>query len=150
MNHQRAQQGSPTSESPRPAAPQPPTVVRSAGILGMIQGLAGLVFAAVLIVREARGFHDPAAVISGYGTALWFILIFGAVLLAGFFLYSGRRWGRGPVVMLQLCLLGVAYYMFTSDRLELAIPTAIMAIAGLVLLFNTAAVHWAATGYNSP
>lgn len=115
----------------------------------MLQGVAGLCFAAFLVIREARGFHDPGAVISGYGTALWFLLIFGAVLTAGYFLFSGRKWGRGPVVMLQLCLLGVAYYMFTSGRPELGVPTALMSLAGLALLFNPVAVNWAATRYNS-
>ena len=125
----------------------PPAVVRYAGVLGMLQGLAGLAFAGLLIFREANGFHDPGAVISGYGTAAWFVVIFGAVLVAGWFLYNGRKWGRGPVVMLQLCLLPVSYYMFTSSRLELALPTALMAALGLFLLFNPAAVHWAATRY---
>ncbi|QFQ02937.1 hypothetical protein CUROG_07945 [Corynebacterium urogenitale] len=129
--------------------PTPPTPVRWAGVLGMIQGVMGLVFAIVLVVREASGFRDPGAVISGYGTAAWFIFFFGAILIAGFFLLTGRKWGRGPVVMLQLCLLGVAYYMFTSDRPELGAPTALMAIAGLVLLFNPRAVDWAASRYNS-
>ncbi|WP_312096996.1 hypothetical protein [Corynebacterium dentalis] len=130
------------------AAPFAPPVVRYAGILGMLQGVAGLAFAAFLVFREATGFHDPGAVISGYGTAVWFVIIFGAVLIAGWFLFSGKKWGRGPVVMLQLCLLGVTYYMFTSGRPELGIPTGVMCVVGLALLFNPVAVHWAATRYN--
>lgn len=132
-----------------PSRRTPPTPVRWAGVLGMLQGVMGVAFAIVLIVREANGFHDPGAVISGYGTAAWFIFFFGAILIAGFFLFTGRKWGRGPVVMLQLCLLGVSYYMFTSGRPELGTPTAIMALAGLILLFNPRAVDWAATNYNS-
>lgn len=141
MNQQR-----PASQNVSPS--EPPQVVRLAGILGMVQGALGLAFAAFLVYRELNGFRDPGAVISGYGTALWFLFIFGAVLLAGLFLYQGKKWGRGPVVMLQLCLLGVVYYMFTSGRPELGIPTGIMAVVGLALMFNPVAVHWAATRYN--
>lgn len=127
--------------------PTPPTAVKFAGILGLIQGVTGIAFGIFLIVREANGFHDPGAVISGYGTAAWFLFFFGAITVAGFFLLTGRKWGRGPVVMLQLCLLGVAYYMFTSGRPELGTPTALMAALGLILLFSPQAVNWAATRY---
>ncbi|MBC2682083.1 hypothetical protein [Corynebacterium anserum] len=127
--------------------PAPPPAVKLAGILGLIQGGAGIGFGIILIIREANGFHDPGAVISGYGTAAWFLFFFGAVALAGYFLSTGRKWGRGPVVMLQLCLLGVAYYMFTSGRPDLGVPTALMAALGLILLFSPQAVDWAATRY---
>ena len=101
---------------------KPPTVIQYAGLYGLIQGLIGIAFGIFLVVREAQGFHDPTAKISGYGTALWFFFIFGAVAVCGYFLYRGRSWGRGPVVMLQICLVPVAYYMFRSGRPELAVP----------------------------
>ena len=121
---------------------QPPAVIRYAGIYGMIQGAAGILFGLFLVIREARGFHDPGAKISGYGTALWFFLIFGAVAVCGYFLFKGRSWGRGPVVMLQLCLMPVAYYMFTSGRPEFGWPTVMILIIGLALLFNPTAINW--------
>ncbi|OFS17024.1 hypothetical protein HMPREF3097_06810 [Corynebacterium sp. HMSC27B11] len=121
---------------------KPPTVIQYAGIYGLIQGLIGIAFGIFLVVREAQGFHDPTAKISGYGTALWFFFIFGAVAVCGYFLYRGRSWGRGPVVMLQICLVPVAYYMFRSGRPELAVPTTLVLILGLALLFNPTAINW--------
>ncbi|WP_439099010.1 hypothetical protein, partial [Corynebacterium heidelbergense] len=126
-------------------AATPPPPVRWAGILGMLEGLAGVLFGIFLVIREAQGFHDPGAKISGYGTALWFFFVCGAVLAAGVFLYRGSFWGRGPIVFFQLCLLGVAYYMFRSGALHLGVPTALFAIVGLGLLFNPRSVDWAAT-----
>src|SRR5699024_11232244 len=73
---------------------KPPTVIQYAGLYGLIQGLIGIAFGIFLVVREAQGFHDPTAKISGYGTALWFFFIFGAVAVCGYFLYRGRSWGR--------------------------------------------------------
>lgn len=119
---------------------QPPMVVRYAGIYGIIQGVVGVIYGLVLVIREAGGVHDPG--ISGYATAAWFLILFGAIVVCGIFLYRGRAWGRGPIVMLQICLMPVAYYMFTSGRPELAVPTILILVLGLVLLFNPTAVNW--------
>lgn len=131
-----------------PVDSRPPASVRWAGMLGMAQGAVGILFGVLLVVREAQGFHDPGAKISGYGTAAWFFAIFGAVAAAGWFLFRGKGWGRGPVAMLQMILLLISYYMFTSGRPELGVPTALLSIVGLVLLFNPQAVAWAATRHS--
>lgn len=124
-----------------------PPSVRYAGWLGMIEGGIGLIIAIVLIAREANGFHDEAAKISGYGTALWFVIFGGVVAAAGWFLRDGRRWGRGPVAMTNMILVLVSYYMFTSGRPELGIPTVIIGLIGIALMFNPSAVEWAAKRY---
>lgn len=124
-----------------------PPSVRYAGWLGMIEGGIGLVIAIVLIVREANGIHDEAAKISGYGTALWFVIFGGVVAAAGWFLKDGRRWGRGPVAMTNMILVLVSYYMFTSGRPELGTPTVIIGLVGIGLMFNPSAVEWAAKRY---
>ena len=46
------------------------------------------------------------------------------------------------MVMLQLCLVPGAYYMFRAGRPELAVPTTLVLILGLALLFNPTAVNW--------
>ncbi|WP_225723480.1 MULTISPECIES: hypothetical protein [Corynebacterium] len=119
-----------------------PTTIKLAGFFGVVEGLAGLVIAAVLLVRDLMGYESPGAVISGAGTALWFLLIFGAILAAGIALLTAHAWGRGPIVFFQLCLLGVAYYMFTSSRPELGVPTALIALVGLALIFHKNSVNW--------
>lgn len=108
-----------------------------------------------MIIDAATGRGDDQSEIggvwaswgNGYGTALWFIVIFGGVGVAGWGLTRGKRWGRAPVAMLNMLLLPVAWYMYSSSRPELAIPTVIIALIGLVLLFNPAAVNWAASKY---
>ncbi|UXA19360.1 hypothetical protein [Mycobacterium sp. SMC-4] len=117
-----------------------PPAVRIAGSIAALQGLLALVVAGVLIVREAAGHHEEA--ISGYGTAGWFVIVGSAVLAAGWALWTGRRWGRGIAVFANLCLLGVAWYVFSSGRLSYAILVAAVAVTVLGLLFSRSAVHW--------
>lgn len=124
------------------AAPQ--SVLNGAWIT-VAECILGLGYGVLLVIRDFMGYKDEAAVISGWGTGLWFFLIFGAVLTGAVFLLRGRHWGRGPIIMLNLCLVGVAYYMFTSGALTLAVPTVVVALAALYCMFNPKAVDWAAS-----
>lgn len=114
--------------------------------IAVVECVMGLGYGAFLAIRDFRGFEDPDAVISGWGTALWFLFIFGAVLAGAISLLTGRRWGRGPIVMLNLCLAGVAIYMFTSGAYALGAVTIAFALAALACMFNPKAVDWAASG----
>lgn len=134
-----------SSGSGSPAGLVLPQSVRYAGWLGMIEGCLGLVVAVILIVRELGGTHVTG--ISGYGTAAWFIVFGGVVAVAGWFLRDGRRSGRGPVAMTNMILLLISVYMFSSGRIDLGLPTAVIGVAGLALLFNSSAVEWAAQRY---
>lgn len=133
-----------------------PSSVRWAGWLGILEGAAGLAFAVYLVTLAVSGEEDTTAEFAGagaesigysWGTALWFGFFGGVVLAAGWCLSTGRRWGRGPVAMLQLLLVLISVYMFSSGRPELGLPTAALGIVGLVLLFNPSAVEWAARRY---
>lgn len=117
-----------------------PPAVRIAGGIAALQGLLGLAMAVVLVVREAAGHHEEA--ISGYGTAGWFAIMGSGVLAAGWALWTGRRWGRGIAVFANLCLLGVAWYVFSSGRLSYAVVVAAVSVAVLGLLFSPSALHW--------
>jgi peptidoglycan/LPS O-acetylase OafA/YrhL len=96
--------------------------------------------AVVLTVRELAGHHENA--ISGYGTALWFVLMGSAVAAAGWALWTGRRWGRGIAVFANLLLLGVAWYVFSSGQLVYAVVVGAVSIAVLALLFSPPVLHW--------
>ncbi|OBA80247.1 hypothetical protein A9W99_19470 [Mycobacterium sp. 1164966.3] len=123
-----------------------PRAVRSAGVIVGLQGVAALAVAAVLVVRGLAGADQR--VVNGMGTAIWFALIGGAVLAAGWALVIGKRWGRGLGVFTQLLLLPIAWYVAVgSHRLAFGIPLALIALSALVLLFSPAAVRWAAGGY---
>ncbi|MDN8579767.1 hypothetical protein [Corynebacterium bovis] len=152
---QRSPRRTPTG--PEGTAPQeppaPPLPVKAAGWMALVEGVVGLLFAVYLVIAQASGFHDDNVQIAGagseawgygYGTAIWFIVIGGFVAAAGWALARGRRWGRAPVTMVHVILLLIAYYMVKSSRWDLAVPTAVIAVAGLALLFNPVSVEWAA------
>ncbi|CAM4163912.1 hypothetical protein MB901379_01223 [Mycobacterium basiliense] len=120
-----------------------PTTVRRAGLIVAVQGVAALVMAAVLTVRGLAGADQR--VVSGLGTAVWFVLVGSGVLAGGCALVAGKRWGRGLAVVTQLLLLPVAWYLtVSSNRPAFGIPVGILALAVLVMLFSPQSVRWAA------
>ena len=120
--------------------------MRGAGLIVGLQGGAALVVAAVLVVRGLTGAQQHG--VNGLGTAIWFALVGGAVLAAGWALWTGRRWGRGLGVFTQVLLLPVAWYLAVgSHQLAFGIPLALVALNVLILLFSPAAVRWAASAY---
>ena len=128
-----------------PGNPAAPLAVRGAGWIVVLQGVAALVVAAVLLVRGLAGADQR--VVNGLGTAVWFAVVGGGVLAAGYALVAGKRWGRGLGVFTQLLLLPVAWYLAVgSHQSVFGIPLAIVALTVLVLLFSPAAVRWAAGG----
>ncbi|CNI62364.1 integral membrane protein [Mycobacterium tuberculosis] len=127
---------------PKPAAPAP---VRRAGWIVVLQGVAALAMAAVLVIRGLGGADQR--VVNGLGTAVFFVVLGGAVLAAGRALVTGKRWGRGLGVFTQLLLLPVAWYLAVgSHQPAYGIPLGLVALTVLVLLFSPAAVRWAAGG----
>jgi hypothetical protein len=119
--------------------------VRGAGLIVALQGAAALVVATILVVRGLGGAEQRG--VNGLGTAVWFVLVGGAVLAAGRALVVGKRWGRGLAVFTQLLLLPVAWYLAVgSQRPAFGIPVAAVAVGTLILLFSPAAVRWAAGG----
>ena len=114
------------------AAPQ---VVMVGAWIGVAECALGLGYGIFLLIRDLMGYRDEAAV------------IFGAVLAGAIMLLRGARWGRGPIIMLNLCLLGVAYYMFRSSAFLLALPTAAASIAALACMFSPKAIDWAARSF---
>jgi peptidoglycan/LPS O-acetylase OafA/YrhL len=122
-----------------------PAAVRGAGFLVVVQGVAALVLAAVLVVRGIAGADER--VVNGVGTAVFFVLVGAVVLAAGRALTVGKRWGRGLAVITQLLLLPVAWYLTVdSHRPGFGIPAGVVALAVLGLVFSPAGLRWAAGG----
>ena len=117
-----------------------PRAVRAAGAITALQGAVAIVTAVALIVREVGGHHEDA--ISGYGTAAWFAIMGSAVSVAGWALWTGRRWGRGIAVFANLLLVGVAWYVYTSGQLRYAVLVGVVSVAVLALLFSPSVLHW--------
>ena len=121
-----------------------PTTVRQAAVLVAAEGAVGVVAAVVFVVRGLTGADQH--VVSGFGNAAWFALIGGAVLAAGWALWTGRKWGRGLAVFAQLLLLPVTWYAAVgSQQWFYGIPVAIVALITLVLLFSPSALQWLAS-----
>ncbi|KWX21320.1 membrane protein [Mycolicibacterium wolinskyi] len=118
---------------------QPPAV-RYAGFLTAAEGVAAFVMAVVLVVRAVGGADQH--IVSGYGTAIWFVLIGGGVLAGGWALITGRRWGRGIAVLTNLLLLPVAWYVVTSHHIVYGVMVGLLAVVTLGLLFSPSAVEW--------
>ena len=87
------------SAANRPAPMEAPRSVFAGAWIAVVECTIGLGYGVFLMIRDFQGYEDPGAVISGWGTALWFYFIFGAVLAGAVFLLMGNRWGRGPIVM---------------------------------------------------
>jgi peptidoglycan/LPS O-acetylase OafA/YrhL len=121
------------------AAPRP---VRLAGVLVGLQGSAGVVFAAWLLVAAMRATSGPVPVAA---TAAW-LAGFGILLLiVGVNLVRGRQGARSPAVVAQLLLLGVCWYAAgPSAQLAYGVAAAAFCVGVLVLLFCPPALRWAA------
>ena len=92
----------------------PPKPIRWAGALVAAEGAVACIVAVVLIVRGLLG-HDQSQA-SGYGTAIWFVILGGAVLAGGLALITGRRWGRAIAVVAQVLLLPVVWALLTDSH----------------------------------
>ncbi len=118
-----------------------PSTVRRAAVLVALEGAAGVLAAAIYVVSGIGGGGQPG--LNLFGTAAWFALVGGAVIAAGWALWTGRRWGRGVAVFVQLLLLPVSWYLAVgSHRWIYGIGVGIVAVTTLVLLFSPSAVRW--------
>jgi len=120
---------------------QPP-IVRYVGFLVAAEGVAGLIMAALLLIRALGGADQQ--IVNGYGTAVWFVLIGGGVLAGGWALITGRRWGRGIAVPTNLLLLPIAWYVITSHHVVYGILVGLLALTALGMLFSPSSVQWMA------
>lgn len=118
-----------------------PRQVRVAGAIVGLEGLAGLAFAVTLVVRGLTVATTPG--VNPYGMAGYFAVLGAGVLVSGTGLLLGHRWGRTPAVVMQLLLIGTAWYAIDgSSRWEIGVPVAAVCVAVLVLLFAGSARGW--------
>ncbi|WP_084735497.1 hypothetical protein [Actinophytocola xinjiangensis] len=118
-----------------------PVTVRGAGALVGLQGLAGLGFAVALLVRALGGASTEGNNI--YGEAAYFGVIGAAVVAVGMALVLGKHWARSPAVVVELLLLGVAWYAAgPSGRPEFGVPIGLVCALVLYLLFTNRSREW--------
>ncbi|WKD59697.1 hypothetical protein [Corynebacterium caspium] len=142
-----------------PASTVPvPQSVRMGAVIALIQCAVGLGYAFFLIGRQILGYEAGSIATSkantlhwvGTGTAIFMIIIFGTVTAGAIIVLRGsaKRWGRGPVITLQMLLLPISFQMF-SGIWWLGAITLVSAVLALGCLLNPRAFAWAAASYRS-
>ena len=118
-----------------------PSTIRGAGLLVGLQGLAGVAFAVALLVRAFGGASSAGNNV--YGQAGYFVVLGGGVVAVGVALFLGKHWARSPAVVVELLLLGVAWYAGgPSGRPEIGVPVGVLSIVVLYLLFTIRSREW--------
>jgi hypothetical protein len=119
-----------------------PRTVRMAGLIVVLQGIGGLGFALLLLINVIGGGATPG--MNPVGEVVYFAVISAGVLACGLGLLLGKRWARGPATVIQLLLLGVAWYATgSSGRPALGLPLGVLCLVALVLMFRAPARTWA-------
>jgi hypothetical protein len=114
--------------------------VRVAAVVVCLQGLLGVTFAAALAIRAVSA-ERTADVL---GEAGYFAVLGGGVLAVGVALLRGRRWARSPALVVQVLLLGVAWYAAVpSGRPAVGVPIGLVCLAVGSALLGQRARTWA-------
>lgn len=123
-----------------------PRTVRIAGALTTAQAVVGLVFVLALLIRSGSGELGGVGTLnrsSVYGEAAYYAFLSFAVLAAGIGLLRGKHWARTPALLLQLLLLGAAWYALgPSGRPLIGLVIGAPAVAVLYFLFNREGREW--------
>lgn len=117
-----------------------PGQLRVAGALVGVQGLVGLGFAVALAVSAVRVGNQPGLNI--FGELGYFAVLSAGVLAAAVGLLLGKRWARTPAIVVQLLLLGVAWYLRAADRQLIALGVGLFCLTVIVLLLSTPVRSW--------
>ena len=131
------------------AVPPAPTTVRRAGLLVLLEGVAALVFALTIALATVSDPQAPGRI--GYGVAGYFGLVGVAVVVAGLALLRSRKAARAPSIVLQILLLGAAWYLLVGSGQAVAgLALGAVAVVVLVLLVGRATNDWVAAQYRPP
>ncbi|GAA3244521.1 hypothetical protein GCM10017691_50650 [Pseudonocardia petroleophila] len=118
----------------------PPPQVRWAGVSVAVQGVAGLVFAVLLVARSGSADLPVGFVL---GEAAYFAVIGSALVAVGVGLVRGRRWARTPAIVAQLLLLPVVYSLIGPSRqLALGLATGALVFVTFMLLISERSREW--------
>ncbi|CAM3846359.1 hypothetical protein [Nocardioides zeicaulis] len=122
------------SENPAPATVVPPPLVVAAS-LALVEALvmAGLGLLELANLRSVR-------LTMGVTTTAFFLAAGAGLAWCAWSLWRLRRWARGPVVMAQLIVLGLAWNLWADGPRLLS---ALLAVVGLVTVAGL--VHPAST-----
>jgi hypothetical protein len=110
-----------------------PSPLVVAACLTAVEGLLVLGYA---VAEAAHVNADRAAV--GITTALFFVLLGGALMGSAWFVVRGRPWARSPIVVSQLMFLGLAWNFLGGVTTWLSVALAVVAVIVLFGMLHAA------------
>lgn len=117
-----------------------PQQVRLVGALVALQAVASLAFTVALLVRAMSVVRNSG---NDFGGAAYFGLLGVGLIAVAVGLLRGKRWAFAPAVVVQVLLLGVAWYAMTgASRFDIGVPVTVISLGALVLLFMPASRAW--------
>jgi hypothetical protein len=119
----------PTTRSPYSRYGTPAPLAVAAGMT-FVEGLLIVLFGISEVVSL-----DSDRLVMGLTTGVFFLVYGGVLLACARGLHTVRAWARGPVLLSQLILLGLAWSFKDGDTLVIAIVLAVAAaivLAGLL------------------
>jgi len=122
----------------------PPPQIRISGVLVGLQGVAAVIFAILVGIREST---LPLG--SVLGEVGYFAVVGVALTFIGVALATGRRGARTPAIVTQLLLLPVVYSLIgPSQQLLLGIAAGIYVVVTFLLLISERSREWATAPYS--
>jgi hypothetical protein len=115
-------------DAPAPSLPPPLVVALS------LAGLEGLLVLAYGVLEAANVHTDRAAM--GVTTAVFFVLLGGAVVACAWLVAHGRAAARSPVIVVQVIVLGLAWDLRGGASTWVAVGLALVAAVVLVGLLH--------------
>ena len=119
----------PTTRSPYSPHGTPAPLSAAAG-LTFVQGLLAVLYGIGELANLSSG-----RLTMGLTTAIFFVAAGAALVLCAWGLHAVRPWARGPVLLAQLLLLGLAWNFRSGSTLVVAVVLAVSAavvLAGLL------------------
>jgi hypothetical protein len=126
----QAPEPDPTTRSPYSPYGAPAPLAVAAGMT-LIEGLL------IVLFGISEFFNvDSDRLVMGLSTAVFFLVYGGVLLACARGLHTVRSWARGPVLLSQLILLGLAWSFKDGDTLPIAIGLAVAAVIVLAGLLH--------------
>ncbi len=143
-----------SSSAQNPVVPVPAVLKFGAGVT-IVQAIVAFVIGVLFIMEDFRTMGEEDSLVSeagaanwvGTGTAVFIFLIFGAAAAGAVSMLRGHTWGRGPIVLLQILLLFVAFYMFSGGQPAAGATVALSAVLILVGVLHPKTNEWYSSVY---
>ncbi|WP_245623081.1 hypothetical protein [Spirillospora albida] len=119
---------------------KPPKTVRAAAVLEAAEGLAAVGFGVFTGAETARGAAvDP---VSAIGVTVLALAGGLGMLACARGMLRAEPWSRAPTVLTQLFALPVAWSLWQSEQVALAVPLGLVAVLTLVAVLSPPSTAW--------